>query len=125
MDDVERAGGDIVAPHQVDQLACADRRADPGQEQGQQVGLLPRTDIQFDTVAPQPQRAEDLEANARTAGTRVVTVRRDGWDWQGHADPRNDMTVCRLADLERCAVTCEPSGPEPIRKPSASRASEL
>ena len=73
LDDVERADRGVLAPDQVDQLARADRPAHPGQEQSEQIGLLPRTGVQLDAVAPQPQRTEDLQAQGA-----------DRTDWHSH-----------------------------------------
>ncbi|RAK26507.1 hypothetical protein B0I29_12797 [Actinoplanes lutulentus] len=66
--DVQRAGRGFVAPDQVDQFGLADRLAGVRQQQRQHMRLLPGTDVQFLAVAPQPQRAEHLDAQVVGAG---------------------------------------------------------
>jgi len=65
VEDVARAGGGVVVPHQVDELLPADRLPRPGDQQGKQVGLLPRAGVQFHAVPPHPEGAEDLQVQPR------------------------------------------------------------
>src|SRR6478609_4295850 len=60
---VERTGRGRVAPDHVDELTGADRPARPCQQNGEQSGLLPGPGLQLDIAAPDPQRAEDLQAD--------------------------------------------------------------
>ncbi len=73
VDHVERADRGVLVPDQVDQLARAGRPPLAGQEQGEQIRLLPRAGVQLDVVAPQSQRTEDLEAQGA-----------DRTDWHSH-----------------------------------------
>jgi hypothetical protein len=67
VDDVESGRRNVIAPDQIDQLRRADRLALAGQEQGEQVRLLPGARVHLDAVPPEPQRSEYL-ATHRMAG---------------------------------------------------------
>ena len=65
LDDVQRTGRGILAPHQVDQLVGADRVTFPGEQQREQICLLPRPGTQFDGVTPYSKGSENLQSNRR------------------------------------------------------------
>ena len=69
LEDVESRRRDVLGPDQVDQFARGDRLARAGEQEREQVRLLPRAGVQFDAVPPDPHRTENLQTQRHGGGS--------------------------------------------------------
>ncbi len=60
LEDVDRRPGYVVVPEEVDQFRHAGGAPYAREQQGEEVLLLARAEVELDAATPRPQRTEDL-----------------------------------------------------------------